>query len=109
MTASPSPGITLHTLVFERAKPAARARRVSFSHVFAFFLNLFLALTAAGPLLHAGRAAHAYYYDRALRRCEPFVYSGCGGNENNFVSYRDCKRGCIPEKPKIEVSSVPPK
>ncbi|EPB75065.1 Kunitz/Bovine pancreatic trypsin inhibitor domain protein [Ancylostoma ceylanicum] len=28
-----------------------------------------------------------YYYDRALRRCEPFVYSGCGGNENNFAKF----------------------
>ncbi|RCN33797.1 Kunitz/Bovine pancreatic trypsin inhibitor domain protein [Ancylostoma caninum] len=40
-----------------------------------------------------------YYYNAKSRRCEPFVYSGCGGNENNFVSYGDCKRGCIPKKP----------
>ncbi|RCN36631.1 Kunitz/Bovine pancreatic trypsin inhibitor domain protein [Ancylostoma caninum] len=39
-----------------------------------------------------------YYYNAESKKCEPFVYSGCGGNENNFWTFEDCRRGCIPEK-----------
>lgn len=35
-----------------------------------------------------------YYYNKVTRRCELFVYGGCGGNANNFVSEGDCNRTC---------------
>ncbi len=27
--------------------------------------------------------------------CRPFVYSGCQGNENNFVSQKECVEACV--------------
>lgn len=35
-----------------------------------------------------------YYYDKISERCLPFTYSGCEGNENNFVSLEECNRIC---------------
>jgi len=37
----------------------------------------------------------AYFYDRLSRRCEQFVWSGCGGNANRFTSLSDCEQRCI--------------
>ncbi|KAL7630403.1 UNVERIFIED_CONTAM: hypothetical protein RMT77_019434 [Armadillidium vulgare] len=28
-------------------------------------------------------------------RCEPFIYGGCGGNENNFKTFDDCIARCV--------------
>ena len=28
-----------------------------------------------------------YFFDRREGKCKPFVYSGCGGNDNRFNSY----------------------
>ncbi|XP_044514942.1 tissue factor pathway inhibitor 2, partial [Gracilinanus agilis] len=36
-----------------------------------------------------------YYFHWQSRSCQTFVYTGCGGNENNFVSLRDCTRVCV--------------
>ncbi|XP_064419665.1 tissue factor pathway inhibitor isoform X2 [Latimeria chalumnae] len=35
-----------------------------------------------------------FYYDHTLGRCKPFLYSGCGGNNNNFTSRRSCLQVC---------------
>lgn len=35
-----------------------------------------------------------YYYDAASGRCNPFTYSGCGGNANNFQSLASCQATC---------------
>ncbi|KAJ7305056.1 hypothetical protein JRQ81_010854 [Phrynocephalus forsythii] len=37
-----------------------------------------------------------YYYDYRNKRCRPFLYSGCRGNVNNFLSYKDCAWQCEP-------------
>ena len=29
-----------------------------------------------------------------MRNCEPFLYTGCDGNENNFITYSDCMKTC---------------
>lgn len=34
-----------------------------------------------------------YYYDKA-RGCRNFIYSGCGGNDNNFPTREACQRYC---------------
>uniref|UniRef100_A0ABM5EPT0 Carboxypeptidase inhibitor SmCI-like n=1 Tax=Pogona vitticeps TaxID=103695 RepID=A0ABM5EPT0_9SAUR len=39
---------------------------------------------------------HRYYYDYLNSRCRPFIYSGCRGNVNNFLSYKDCAWQCEP-------------
>ncbi|XP_066136197.1 tissue factor pathway inhibitor [Saccopteryx bilineata] len=35
-----------------------------------------------------------FYYKSNIGRCLSFNYSGCGGNENNFISERACYRAC---------------
>lgn len=40
-----------------------------------------------------------WYYDINLRNCRSFVYSGCGGNENNFGSRHECEQRCTSEQP----------
>ncbi|XP_040208267.1 papilin-like [Rana temporaria] len=37
-----------------------------------------------------------YYYDKKTGTCKPFVYGGCGGNENNFATQKDCEALCKP-------------
>ncbi|EFO27325.2 hypothetical protein LOAG_01154 [Loa loa] len=36
----------------------------------------------------------AYYYNRGTQRCEPFVYSGCDGNSNRFLTLNQCQTTC---------------
>lgn len=36
-----------------------------------------------------------YYFNPRHKACETFTYTGCGGNDNNFVSMKDCKRACV--------------
>ncbi|XP_052532454.1 tissue factor pathway inhibitor isoform X1 [Tympanuchus pallidicinctus] len=35
-----------------------------------------------------------FFFNYSTRRCRPFTYSGCGGNENNFTSRKSCLRIC---------------
>ncbi|XP_019853361.1 PREDICTED: uncharacterized protein LOC105313106 isoform X2 [Amphimedon queenslandica] len=35
-----------------------------------------------------------FYYDNSMEQCEPFMYSGCDGNENNFPSLNECSQTC---------------
>ena len=35
-----------------------------------------------------------FYHDFDAGACKKFVYSGCGGNGNNFLSGEDCVRTC---------------
>ncbi|XP_006834353.1 PREDICTED: tissue factor pathway inhibitor 2 [Chrysochloris asiatica] len=35
-----------------------------------------------------------YYFNVRHRACEPFTYTGCGGNHNNFVTIQGCKNVC---------------
>ena len=35
-----------------------------------------------------------WYFDTNTGTCEPFVYGGCGGNENNFETLGDCESSC---------------
>ncbi|VDM07364.1 unnamed protein product [Wuchereria bancrofti] len=36
----------------------------------------------------------SYYYNREAHRCEPFIYSGCDGNLNRFLTLRQCQTTC---------------
>ncbi|KAJ0070562.1 hypothetical protein NL108_016154 [Boleophthalmus pectinirostris] len=40
-------------------------------------------------------AHRRYYFNSATRRCQSFIFSGCGGNNNNFVSRRLCFKKCV--------------
>ncbi|KAF9412070.1 hypothetical protein HW555_009306, partial [Spodoptera exigua] len=35
-----------------------------------------------------------YAFSNSSNRCFPFLYSGCGGNDNNFKSYEECRKTC---------------
>ncbi|XP_017277888.1 tissue factor pathway inhibitor 2 isoform X2 [Kryptolebias marmoratus] len=39
-----------------------------------------------------------YYYNTATKKCEEFVYTGCGGSNNNFVSRQSCTDVCVKGK-----------
>ncbi|XP_019378611.1 PREDICTED: tissue factor pathway inhibitor isoform X1 [Gavialis gangeticus] len=36
-----------------------------------------------------------YFFNPLTGKCRPFGYSGCGGNENNFISRKSCIRTCM--------------
>jgi len=45
----------------------------------------------------AGSCGHThvrYYYDAGERTCKQFSYSGCLGNDNNFLNFVDCMTVC---------------
>lgn len=35
-----------------------------------------------------------WFYRTSTQTCEQFMYGGCLGNGNNFVSKEDCESGC---------------
>ncbi|XP_077523239.1 papilin-like [Amblyomma americanum] len=35
-----------------------------------------------------------FFYNTVTKSCEQFVYSGCGGNQNNFRTYGACEKKC---------------
>lgn len=35
-----------------------------------------------------------YYYDYSSRICRKFIYTGCGGNSNNFKTLLECQKIC---------------
>ncbi|PFX15746.1 Equistatin [Stylophora pistillata] len=36
----------------------------------------------------------AHYFEASLGECQQFIYSGCGGNANNFPTYEKCMNKC---------------
>nr|XP_039247966.1 BPTI/Kunitz domain-containing protein-like [Styela clava] len=37
-----------------------------------------------------------YYFDAQEQTCKLFAYGGCGGNENRFMSKKECMNYCTP-------------
>lgn len=35
-----------------------------------------------------------WYYDQTRMSCQPFMYGGCHGNDNNFESKEECEAVC---------------
>ena len=36
----------------------------------------------------------SYFYNMTSRRCERFIYGGCGGNDNRFLTLEQCQATC---------------
>ncbi|PIC25940.1 hypothetical protein B9Z55_018680 [Caenorhabditis nigoni] len=49
-----------------------------------------------------------FYFDKDMRRCLPFKYSGCGGNENNFSERHECVQRCTPMDHLFCPANTPP-
>lgn len=39
-------------------------------------------------------ALQRWWFNAATGKCEPFVYGGCGGNDNNFETAQECVGAC---------------
>ena len=40
----------------------------------------------------------SYFFNSTSRKCEKFIYGGCQGNSNRFVTAKDCVANCCPYK-----------
>ncbi|XP_061687815.1 WAP, Kazal, immunoglobulin, Kunitz and NTR domain-containing protein 1 isoform X2 [Syngnathoides biaculeatus] len=36
-----------------------------------------------------------WYFNSHVQACRPFIYSGCGGNDNRFVYLEECEEVCL--------------
>ncbi|KAF5270103.1 hypothetical protein FQA39_LY08515 [Lamprigera yunnana] len=43
---------------------------------------------------YCNRHYNRWYFEPNKLMCVPFVYSGCGGNRNNFLTVQECNEGC---------------
>lgn len=64
-----------------------------------FFLFLFLFIEVAVCFLpkQTGMCQSnfpRYYFDQKTKKCVKFIYGGCGGNQNNFVTKKECIYKC---------------
>ncbi|XP_043545876.1 tissue factor pathway inhibitor 2 [Chiloscyllium plagiosum] len=50
-----------------------------------------------------------FYFNDEKGICETFTYSGCGGNDNNFITLNACQKICQPRDRKPVKSKVPVK
>ncbi len=48
-----------------------------------------------------------WYFNTETRRCEQFVYGGCQGNRNKFLTERECISECGEEEPEPTPSPSP--
>ncbi|CDW52677.1 kunitz:Bovine pancreatic trypsin inhibitor [Trichuris trichiura] len=53
------------------------------------------ACDATLSLGHGNAQLQRYYFDKSTRTCLPFVYTGLGGSENNFLTEKACNDICI--------------
>ena len=43
---------------------------------------------------NGGNMVAKWYFDRTSKQCQPFYYTGCGGNDNKFDSWEECEQNC---------------
>ncbi|XP_065845163.1 sushi, von Willebrand factor type A, EGF and pentraxin domain-containing protein 1-like isoform X3 [Oscarella lobularis] len=59
------------------------------------------------PGLCSGREER-WYYNSVTKRCERFEYTGCFGNENNFVNEAKCYERCGDYSKPTVITTLPP-
>ena len=42
------------------------------------------------------QSLHRFYFNDQSQTCEAFVFGGCRGNSNNFITLQDCNERCKP-------------
>uniref|UniRef100_A0A0N4Z452 Kunitz/Bovine pancreatic trypsin inhibitor domain protein n=1 Tax=Parastrongyloides trichosuri TaxID=131310 RepID=A0A0N4Z452_PARTI len=57
---------------------------------------------------YGNRQLSRYYYNYYLTQCLPFIYTGMGGNSNNFLSKEDCMKTCLRSENYFHSSSIDP-
>lgn len=78
---------------------------LSISYMLAYFSTLYIismtyyrSLTEVCrlPLDYGGCSSFLprWYYNTEKRRCEQFLYGGCFGNSNRFLSKKECDNAC---------------
>ena len=53
---------------------------------------ILLYIQSKGPCINRRKR---YYFNKRAGKCEEFVYGGCKGNANNFLSYDACYSKCV--------------
>lgn len=43
---------------------------------------------------HCSENIKRYYFDKELKKCQEFNFTGCMGNKNNFYTLSECQRKC---------------
>lgn len=54
------------------------------------------------PQQQADKQLARWHYSESDRKCLPFYFTGCGGNNNNFISRQSCEDHCPKEVGKIQ-------
>lgn len=49
----------------------------------------------------------SWYHDANTGICRPFVYGGCGGNQNRYPTLEDCQKVCPGGAPNYDVCNAP--
>lgn len=48
-----------------------------------------------------------WYHDPSTGLCKPFVYTGCGGNANNYETFEACQKACPGGAPNYDACEQP--
>lgn len=49
----------------------------------------------------------SWYNDPSTGICRPFIYGGCGGNENRYASLQECQKACPGGSPNYDACKQP--
>lgn len=84
-------------LIFAQQNRLKNKEFVVLQNVFYLFkITYFIGYVCDLPLAegNCGRVQSRFYYDSQTEICLEFLYEGCGGNLNNFLSLSDCQEFC---------------
>ncbi|GFU22641.1 boophilin-G2 [Nephila pilipes] len=81
-------------------------RRMKITILFIVLLPALISAYTAGDICNmvpetgdCDEILYRWYYDSGDSKCNIFEYSGCGGNDNNFVTRVMCEDACSGKRP----------